>query len=233
MHKVVGVLAGGFIASLLVGAPATGAASSDSTTSFLFDSGAGKGVVTLTQGAAGTELAFNLYGLKPSTKYRLVVSSQGCDSNSGTMTSRAFRTTSRGSTWDPVTVNSAATPRSARIVRASSGRTVICTNRAHPATSSVKIRNATPGVLAVLQGGDTWRMSLSVGGLRAATKYSMVALEGGCDPSSPVIKRGTFRSTSKGFALVDVRTPALAGSTIGAVAVIQRSTSEVVFCAAV
>lgn len=226
MGQIAGIL-GVLTASALVATPA---AAADNVTAFLFDAESGAGVVAVTHGATA-ELAFNLTGLSPKTRYTLVVSSKGCSSSKGTIIRRTFRTTADGVYWDPAPVLSSASAQSARVVRG--GKTVLCAARPLPRTlrtDASKITNASPGVLVVGQGAQRWRVSMSLGGLSPQSAYRVVALEGGCSATAPILKRGAFRSDAKGAALVDLKTAAVAGKSISAVGVVQRSNGEVVFC---
>jgi hypothetical protein len=218
--KALGVLA----ASALLAGPATAA---DGGAAFVFDADSGKGVVAI---SADSELSFNLFGLKPNTRYRVIVSSRGCSSLKGTIVKRSFRTDSLGVAWDPVDVQSTATPKSARIMRGD--RMVACSVDSDPQPDVTKITNASPGLLAVSQNTDQWRISLSIGGLRPQKAYRIVALEGTCSNTAPVLKRGSFRSTVKGAAMVDLKTAPVAGTSIGAVAVARKG-GQLIFCEAV
>ncbi len=219
--------------STLIASPAPSVGPTDTVTTALFDADSGKGLVAVGQGSTGAELAFHLFGLKPRTKYRLVVSSRGCSSSRGTITSKGFRTDRKGVVWDPVPVPGTDTPRSARIVRARDGKVIACNtqlNTPTPPPDVLKLTNASPGLLVVVRSRLNWRISMSIGGLKARERYQLGVLEGGCSTSSPALASTLFTSNGKGAALVDFAPAPQANRTIGAVGLIRRSNGQVVFC---
>jgi hypothetical protein len=234
MRTATGFVVAGLVAgSVLVASPAPATSPNDRVTSFLIDARGGKGLVALTQGTGGSELAFNLFGLKPRTQYRLIVSSRGCASARGTITSKTFRTTPRGSVWDPAEVQSTATPRSARIVRVLTGRTVACSNQprsSNPPPDVTKLTNASPGLLVVAQNPPQWQVTLSITGLRRNQTYQLLLQSGGCATPGTLLAGDLFTADARGAALIDYRTPAVAGQSIGWVSFLQRSNLQTVFC---
>lgn len=234
MHKHTALIAAGMVAGSIVAvAPAPATSPTDRLTTFLFDARSAKGLVALTQGTSGAELSFHLYGLAARTKYKLVVSSRGCTSAKGTITSRTFRTDARGFYWDPIAVQSNAVPATARIVRASTGKVVSCNTQPRsglPPVSVSKLTNASPGVLTVSQGPASWQIAMSIAGLKSQKTYQLFALDGGCSESSPLVAAEFFRSARNGAALLDFNPPREAGKVIRSVAVIERANLEVVFC---
>lgn len=192
------------------------------------NAGSGKGVVALTS----TDLSFQFYGLRPNTRFKLVISSKGCASGKGVITGKAFRTNARGFYWDPAPVRVTAVPRTAKIMRGS--KTVGCAPMVQAQddlTSRVsKIGNATPAILVVDQTPSTWRTAMSITGLRKNAAYQLVGLNGPCARTSPVVVNRSFTANSKGAALVDTSVPAVAGQSILSVGVQQVSNQEVVFC---
>lgn len=226
-------LVGAVLVAPMITGPAPAVSPTDRVTAALFDAESGKGLVALTQGPSGSEVSFQLFGLKPKTKYRLVVSSRGCTSSKGTIVSRAFRTDGRGAYWDPAAVRSTAEVASMRIVRKSNGRTVACNTDPQvmqPLVTVSKITNASPGVLVVSRAPGAWRIKLSLGGLKAKATYQLVGLEGGCSRTAPVVAANLFKADRKGAALVDLAPVAEAGRTLTAVGVLERPSGQVVFC---
>lgn len=192
-----------------------------------------KGLVTVTQRDAKAVLAFNLFGLQPRTKYRLVASSKRCGANGGRVLARSFTTDSGGRSWDPVPIRADASRIRSIVVRErDSGKTVACSGRATVPLgpgNTVKIR-APKGVVLVSEAGGMWQLVESFSGLKPRTKYRTVALPGGCAPGSRPLVRKDFRSNAGGDAVVRVRRKQVGGKSIGAVALVDRSTGEVTFC---
>jgi hypothetical protein len=235
MRKGIIAAVGLGVATSLLAAPVpAGAAAGGEITSFLFDADSGKGLVALSQNGSRAELSFQFFGLRPRTEYRLVVSSRGCTSAKGTIVSRDFRTNPRGSSWDPVAVQSTARPASARLVRPATGRTVACEDApdvAAPALGDVsKIANATPGVLVVNPTVANWRVRLSLGGLMSSATYQLFAFEGPCARNAPVLGSEVFKASRKGTALRQLDIAAVPGKSIGSVGVLRRGQKQVVFC---
>lgn len=195
-----------------------------------------KGLVTVTQEGANVVLAFNLFGLQPNTKHRLVASSKGCSSRTEKVFSRSFTTDSKGTSWDPVPIRADATAiKSVSIRDRAAGRTVACakaTIPVGPGTDSIKVGQPR-AVVMISEANALWQLIESFSDLKPNTKYRAVVLPGGCAPGSQPLFGKSFRSNGTGSALVRVKRQAADGATIGAVGVVQRSTGAVVFCEAV
>ena len=191
-----------------------------------YDAGAGKGVVVL----APTGLAFQFSGLRSSTRYRLAISSKGCASSKGVITSKSFRTTPKGVSWDPAPVRATAVPRSAKVLRG--GKVVGCTPMVQGVGEPgyLKVGNASPAIVVVDQSASTWRTLTSVTGLRKNAGYRLVGLAGPCSRDSQVVVNQAFTANGKGAALVDASTAPVPGQLIKSVAVTQSSNGQVVFC---
>lgn len=191
-----------------------------------YEAGSGRGVVSVTP----TSLAFQFFGLRANTKYRLVISSNDCSAGKGVIVSRSFRTTSRGSTWDPAPVRAAATPRSAKLLRGK--RVVGCTAMNPPlgVINTIKIRNASPSVVVVDQATSTSRVMASVTGLRKNGQYRLVGLDRPCAREAQVVLGKDFAANRRGEALVDASSSAVSGQRIQSVAVVQSGSAQIVFC---
>ncbi len=72
-----------------------------------------------------------------------------------------------------------------------------------------------------------WQLIESFSGLEPSTQYRTVALPGGCVPRSQPLFGKTFRSNAQGDALVRVGRQQVAGKSIGAVALIEAGSREV------
>lgn len=195
--------------------------------------GSMKGLVTVTQKDAEVELAFNLFGLQPRTEYRLVAGSKRCGASGGKVLARSFTTDSGGRSWDPAPIRADASRiRSISVRERESGKAVACSGRAavpFGTGTTVKIR-APRGVVMVSEAGGMWQLIESFSGLKPRTQYRTVALPGGCVPGSRPLLRKSFRSNAGGDAVVRVRRMQVAGTSIGAVALVDRSTGKVTFC---
>lgn len=192
-----------------------------------------KGLVTVTQKDAKVVLAFNLFGLQPDTRYRLIASSKRCGANGGKVLARSFTTDNGGRSWDPVAVRADASRIRSIVVREQdSGKAVACSGRATvpfgPGTT-VKIR-APKGVVMVSEAGGLWELIESFSGLQPRTKYLTLALPGGCVPGSQPLLRKSFRSNAGGDAVIRVKRQQVAGKSIGAVALLEAGSRKVVFC---
>jgi hypothetical protein len=211
------------VGCLALCAPAQAA---DSVSYARYDAGAGKGVVVLTP----TGLAFQFFGLRPSTRYRLAISSKGCASSKGVIASKSFRTTPKGVSWDPAPVRATAVPRSAKVLRG--GKVVACTPMIQAGGESgyMKVGNASPAIVVVDQSASSWRTLASVSGLRKNAGYRLVGLAGPCSRDSQVVVNEAFTANGKGAALVDASTAPVPGQLIESVAVRQSSNGQVVFC---
>ncbi len=213
------------IGCLTLAAPAQAA---DGVSYGLYQAGAGKGIVVLEPSG----LSFQFFGLRPSTRYRVVVSSKGCASTKGVITQKTFRTNPRGVVWDPAPVRSNAVPRSAKLVRA--GKTVGCAPLAQSddEETGLKIAGRSPAVVVISQSPTTWRTSMTVTGLTPNGAYQVVGLGGPCARTSTPVTKQTFTANAKGAALVDASVAAVAGQSIVSVAVLDASGQQVIFCKA-
>lgn len=193
-----------------------------------------KGLVTVTQDGANVALAFNLFGLQPTTKYRLVASRKGCGASGGKVLARSFTTDGRGTSWDPVPIRADASLITSMSVRdRATGQVVACAKRAAvplgPDNPSIKI-DAPKAVVMISEADALWQLIESFSGLEPSTQYRTVALPGGCVPRSQPLFGKTFRSNAQGDALVRVGRQQVAGKSIGAVALIEAGSREVLFC---
>ncbi len=194
------------------------------------------GLVTVTQEGANVVLAFNLFGLAPNTKHRLVASSKGCSSRPEKVFSRSFTTDSKGTSWDPVPIRADATTiKSVSIRDRAAGTRVSCakaTIPVGPGSESIKI-DAPKSVLMVSEANADWQLLGSFSGLAPKTRYRAVALPGGCVAGAQPLFGKAFRSNAQGNAVVRVEQAQTPGTTVGAVALLERSSGKVMFCKAV
>lgn len=204
----------------------TPARAADSVSFALFDADSGKGLVALSPSG----LSFQFFGLRPSTRFRVVVSSKGCASSKGVLASKSFRTSPRGVVWDPVPVRATAVPRTAKIVRGA--KVIGCAPMAQTDDEgdALKIGNASPAVVVVDQSASTWRAAMSISGLRKNASYQLVGLNGPCARTTPVVFNQAFAANRQGAALVDATAAAVPGSSIQSVAVVRGADQQVIFC---
>ncbi|MBK6762095.1 MAG: hypothetical protein IPG68_01880 [Micrococcales bacterium] len=234
MHRLVPFAAAGLAASLMAVAPASGDVISGHSGGWSFR-GAVKGLVTVTQNDADVTLAFNLFGLRANTKYRLVASSRRCGASGGRMFARAFTSDPRGTSWDPVTFRADASRiKSFSLRERKSGTTVACSGKAaiHVGADNTGIKVARPkAVVMTSEANALWVLMTSVTGLEPNTRYRAAALPGGCVPGAKPLFTHGFRSNAQGNALVRAQRDATAASPISSVAVVERASGKVVFCA--
>lgn len=217
--------------ALIVGAGLAlgGVSASPTDTGYLFPlSGGTSGLVMVSQGPAGSELSFNVAGLKPRLKYTMVVSSKRCGANKGTLMKRAFRTDGRGMSWDPVRARVTAPPASVRITRA--GKTITCQSRPTvilPMVTTIKVAKP-KAVIVVARNASA--ASIAVSGLQANKQYQFVAAQGGCTPGARGLLVGNFTTDRQGFGVAQLQSAVQPGVGVDAVAVIDRARSKAVFC---
>ena len=211
--------------SLILAVPA---AAADSVTEFALQ-GSVAGLVAVSQTAAGSQVSFALSGLRPNTKYRLVVGKGRC--TGGAILKRGFRTDKRGVAWDPVAVRATARPRSVWIEKG--GRMLVC----NPgpirlgAASVVKVTQPR-SLVTVAQAAKLWRVSLAVTGLQPNTRYEFHAKQGGCGPEAVNLFDDDFTTNRRGFGMMEVQRTPVRGRTIDAVVVDAHDSGEILFCQA-
>ncbi|GEM_PF-7002276 len=177
------------------------------------DTAAAHGLVAVNDpSGGGLDLAFHLWGLRPSTSYVLRGSTAGCSGGAGiAIFERAFTTNGEGVAWDPVTIaGSLPDIRSVRIVRAGSSARVVCVNSRplsaggpNPSIAIIKLAFRGGRGLAVIDETSTRRTVVSVSGLNAGDRHTVVLRNSGCPAGGSLLGRYGFRPDASGRALVD------------------------------
>lgn len=172
-----------------------------------------KGLVAVnTPNGDDLTVAFQLWGLRPNTKYVLRGSPAACSAPAGApVFERGFKTNGKGVYWDPVTVPAAlAEIASLRLRQDGRSSPLLCINSSsgvtggpNPNIATIKIAFTGGRGVAVIDETSTRRTVVSLTGLKPGVRHTLVIGTDGCGGGGTVLHRYRFTPDAKGRALVE------------------------------